>query len=136
MVLFFSARNSMQEINSLPTTATRPNYGQMLEANRFAYTKNDGEGDPMYVSPCGCLATVKQDYVGFGAYYDPNNTCAIEDMGAIISIMYPSSVFDFIYSNMNSAIVQDQIVDGVVAGHSISMDFDQSDNKLVIVIRD
>lgn len=124
------------ENNSSPTQKARPNYKQMLEANGFAYYTDNEEGDPIYVSPCGCVATVNPSYMGFAANYDPNNDCPIRDMGAIISVMYPSEVFDFVVANMNSVIVQDTTVHGTAAGYRINIDFDPYDPKLIMTIED
>jgi len=132
-VSLFNIGESVQSNNPVPTQKTRPNYRQMLEANSFVYSMNDGDGDPIYVSPCGCVATVKPDYIGFGVYVTDDN-CPIEDLGAIVTVMYPSGVFDFIISNMNSAVVQDILVQGTAAGYKISMDFDRTDFVLTIIV--
>jgi hypothetical protein len=97
---------------------------------------NDENGDPIYVSPCGCVVTVKQNYVGFAAKYYPDNQCPIVDMGTIIRIMYPSDVIDFIVSNMNEVIVKDTTVHGTAAGYRINIDFDPYDPKLIMTIED
>lgn len=125
-----------QQNNPAPTAVRRPNYRQMLEANGFVYYANDDEGNPIYVSPCGCVAIVAQDHVGFAAKYYPDNQCPIEDMGAIIRIMYPSEVMDFIASNMNEVIVKDTTVHGTAAGYRINIDFDPYDPKLIMTIED
>lgn len=132
----FITRTFLSAVPEAVQQTTRPNYKQMLEANGFVYNTNDSYGDPVYVSSCGCVATIKPNSMGFGVYYDPNNDCPIKDLGAIISIMYPSEVFDFIVSNMNSAIVQDTTVHGTASGYDINIDFDRNGNKLIMVIRD
>ncbi|MBV6400515.1 MAG: hypothetical protein CNIPEHKO_00805 [Anaerolineales bacterium] len=123
-----------QQNNPIPTAVRRPNYRQMLEDNGFVYYQNDAEGDPIYVSPCGCVVTVKPDYLGFAAYVTDDD-CPIEDMGRIISIMYPPEVLDFIVANMD-VVSKDTIAQGTAAEHEIVMDFDRVDYKLVIIIRD
>jgi len=118
------------------TQITSPNYKQILEANGFTYVQNDSESNPIYTSSCGCLATVKSsDTMGFGVYYDPNNDCPMQDLGAIISVMYPSEVFDFIMSNFNSVIVQDKTINDIVGNFAVSMDFDRVNYMLILVIR-
>jgi len=132
----FVIRNSPASEPQVIQQKSRPNYQQMLENNGFSYSMNDADGDPIYSSPCGCVVTVKSDYVGFAAYYDPNNDCPIKDLGAIVSTMYPSEVFDYILSNMNSVIVNDTTVHGTAAGYDIKIDFDPYNPKLVIVIKE
>lgn len=123
-------------VSNVPTKKTRPDYKRILEANGFVYRMNAENGDPIYVSPCGCVVTVNPDYVGFAAKYYPDNQCPIEDMGAIIRIMYPPEVIDFIVSNMNAVISEDTTVHGTAAGYRINIDFDPYDPKLIITIED
>lgn len=124
-----------------PPTATEMvgrDYRQILENNGLTYSSDDDDGDPIYVSSCGLVATVKQDYVGYAAKYDPNDSdsCAVEDLGATISTIYPPEVFDYILNNMEQAMGSEEIVEGTAAGHSISLFFDQADYIVLVIIRD
>jgi hypothetical protein len=96
----------------------------------------DDDGDPIYTSTCGCVITLKSEYTGFGVYYDSDDDCAMQDLGKIIGTMYPDEVFDFIVSNMNSVIVADGMAQGTPAGYSVKLDFDRTDYKLILVIKD
>ena len=120
---------------TLTPSVSRPNYKKMLVANGFVHRMDDNGGDPIYASTCGCVVTVKSEYVGFGVYVTDDN-CAIEDLGKIISTMYPDDVFDFMIANMNSVIVDDKIVQGTPVGYNVKMDFDRTDYKLIMVIKD
>lgn len=124
------------ENNPSPTQKARPNYQQMLEANGFEYLTTDNEGNRSYVSSCGAIATVKPNSVGFAVSHSPDNNCAAKDLGAIISIMYPSEVFDYVAMAMNSLKGYDQIMRGTAAGYDISVVITEYEYTLAIIIRD
>ena len=94
---------------------------------------DDKAGDPVYVSSCGCVATVKPHHMGFGVLTE-GKECAMQDLGEIIRIMYPSDVSDFIVSNAQSVIIDDKLIQGVAAGYNVAMDFDPVEYQLLIVI--
>jgi hypothetical protein len=121
--------------NPIPTKIQRPDYERMLGANGFVYLMRDGEGNPSYVSPCEAVATVKSDSVGFAAS-NSDTSCAAKDIGAIISIMYPSEVFDFVFTAMNSLNGFDQVVTGKAVGYDISVTITEYEYTLVVIIRD
>jgi hypothetical protein len=129
--------NLQQQSNPLPTTPisttiSRPNYRQMLETNGFEYQMDDEDGYPIYLSFCGCVATVKPEYIGFAVYAE--DECAVQELGAITSVMYPSEVSDFILDKIDEVVMLDTSVRGKAVGHNIVMHFDQYDYKLRIVI--
>lgn len=122
--------------SSSPTQRTRPDYKQMLEANGFVYSLSDNEGNPSYVSPCGAVATVKRDAVGFAANHSSDNTCALEEIGAAISEMYPSEVFDCVVTSINLLNEYDQLITRSAVGYDISVSITEYENMLVIIVRD
>jgi hypothetical protein len=136
----FLARNftTSNSLRAEPTTTfvSRVDYKRILAANGFAYRMDDGDGDPIYTSDCGCIVTLKSEYIGFGVYYDSDGDCAMQDLGKIIREMYPVDVFDFIISNMNSVIGDDEMAQGTPAGYNVKIDFDRTDYKLIMVIKD
>lgn len=117
-----------------PTPRPRPNYSQILEANGFVFHENDGAGDPIYIGRCGCIVIVNPDHVGFGAEYSPGFDCPMQELGAIINVMYPSEVLDFISKNLKAVMVKKKLVEGKAAGFEIAMIFNK--DIMTVTIKD
>lgn len=135
-----SVSNSWSEFrltDTPPTLAQRtsPNYGQMLFDNGFSFVMTDNAGNPSYISPCGTTAVVHSDYVGFIAPRSGTD-CATENLGAIISVMYPLSVFDFVVTAMSSLNEFDQTITGTASGYTVTVTITGSNHELIVIIRD
>jgi hypothetical protein len=129
--------NLSQPTNSPPTQKARTDYVSLLLANGFRYTTDDGDGNPIYVSSCGLLVTVKPGYTGFVSQYNPeNDNCAAKDMGRIISIMYPSEVFNFVFTNMSSLKRYDEMITGTAVGYKISVALTEYGKTYAVIISD
>lgn len=131
-----SPSSTSQIANTVPTQRTRPDYKSMLEDNGFVYSMSDNQGNPSYVSPCGAMATVRSNGMGFIADYGSGNTCAMEDLGAIISLMYPSEVFDSVVTSVNLLDGFDQMITRTAVGYKVSVVLTSYDNSVIIVIID
>jgi hypothetical protein len=120
----------------VPTQRTRPDYDQLLKANGFKYVMSDKDGNPSYSSPCGVTAVVRPDSVGFVVSNSDDNTCATNEVGRIIRVMYPSEVFDFVITGLNSLNKFDQVDNGTAVGYTISVALTEYEHTLMIIIRD
>ena len=122
--------------NPIPTQRVRTNYRQMLESNGFTYFMSDNEGNPSYSSPCGAVALVKPDSVGFVVSHSSENNCATEDIGRIIDVMYPSEVFDCVITTMNLLDGFDQMLTREAVGYKVTAAITEYEHTLVVVIYD
>ena len=125
---------SSQQNNPVPTQKARPNYAQMLETNGFTYDMSDNEGNLTYSSPCGAIAVVKPDSVGFVVSHSSDNKCAAADMGRIISVMYPPEVFDSVFTTMNLLDGFDQMLTRTAVGYKFSVVITEYEHTLVVII--
>jgi hypothetical protein len=127
---------SSSQNNPVPAQKTRPNYTQMLETNGFTYVMSDNDGNPSYSSACDAVAVVRADSVGFVVSHSSDNNCATADIGRVISIMYPSEVFDTTFTSINSIDGFDQMLTRTAAGYKITVVITEYESTLIIAIYD
>jgi hypothetical protein len=74
--------------------------------------------------------------VGFVVSHSSENNCASEDIGAIVSIMYPSEVFDCVITTINLLDGFDQMITRTAVGYEVSAVITEYEYTLIVIIYD